>query len=316
MCVLGVSSVALVGAEKPLSHYPPFEVSFQKEGGVTTNYYVFRTQTNSSASQKRLLIFLEGRGRQSVLGKKTSKGWETVALTYLLVRQLRPTADVLVPERIGLEPGEAYLSTENVALDHFKNKVSAYTRIIDAYLSEHPDYAQVVLMGFSEGGILVPRIYHNLHHKNRISALILCASGGLSYFEDLKIQQHSDDPFSAGYRKRLEALDDTAKDIRRNPFRSDKTYFGWPYFKWAYFLSYQPLSDLVKVSIPILILHGDADLNIPVQSSRAIVQAFHEHEKTNYWYKEYQHADHYFNQHYEIIIRDINQWLVEKGLFF
>ncbi len=283
-----------------------FQMDFH---GKPTFYYFFPRPVSQNEESRQLVIFLDGRGKQSVLGLQKKSNWETISVSHFLNMYLPKGCDLLVPERIYLEMGQTYLTNDAVSEDHFKNKLAAYSTLIDNFLNDHPNYEKVSVIGYSEGGILLPKLYHQLTTRSRIHALVLWASGGFSLYEDLKLQQQDNAPFPEKYREALDELETISMDIRKTPFRSDKTYFGWPYMKWAYFLSYKPLEDLVNITIPILILHGEKDLNIPVESSRAITDMFQEKEKSNYLYREYKNANHVFNGQYEQVIKDINLWL-------
>lgn len=275
----------------------------------TANYYLFNRHTPSGNISKKLLIFFEGRGKHSVLGKKGNREWENVSLGYMLNLHLLQGVDILIPEHIHLGAGEEYKTTANLCEDNFSNRVTTYTGILDEFLAFHPQYQEVYMMGFSEGGIILPKIYTQLETKGRITALILCASGGESFQKSLEIQRDSAITFQDKYRDSLNSLDKYVIEIKKDPFNKEKVYFGWPYIRWAYFLSYRPIDDLVSIPIPTLILHGEKDLNIPVESARAIVDAFQKQGKTNYLYREYLDSNHFFNGQFSRVIEDINVWL-------
>ncbi len=292
-----------------ISVYPGLHVFYFNVGRVSANYYVLSRCEEVSSNHKNLLIIFEGSGKHSVLGKKNSHGWDSVSLAHLFNKELLKGMDILVPERISLELGAEYRDNQSGCEDNFRNKVTLYPDMIDQFLCLHPEYCRVIMMGYSEGGSLLPRLYQKLNHKNRISGLILCSSGGLSFYESLQVQKKSNLLFPDKYRQSLDILEPSVLAIRQHPFSKDMFYFGRPYIKWAYFLSYRPMDDLLTVSIPILVLHGDKDLNIPVESSRGIGKAFQKAGKHNYRYIEYKNTNHFFNGDYSKMIQDINAWI-------
>lgn len=304
--ILGFFYASWLSAETP---YQAMQTFCYATDTTSANYYVFNRKEKSGGPSRQLFIFLDGGSKLSVLGKKTKEGWERVSFGYLLDQYLLPDTDLLLLEHIHLGAGEDYRSLTALSEDNFQNKLEIYTGIIDEFLTFHPKYRNVIFMGYSEGGLLVPKIYTQLETKFRISALILCASGGESLYKSLTIQKESTLPFNTTYRTALNTLEEAVTHIRKDPYNTEKFYFGWPYLRWAYFLSYRPIDDLLNISVPILILHGEKDLNIPVESARNIVEAFYKQGKTNYLYREYRHVNHFFDGQFHSLIKDINTWI-------
>lgn len=285
--------------------YDGMKTENMHEGGLTTNYYFF--SRNKKNNSKTLFVFLEGSGKSSVLGKKHNDQWQFASLTYLLNQYLDTTIDILVPERINLDSGHEYKNIQNYSVDNAENKIALYSKLIDQFINQNPNYKSVFIMGYSEGGIILPKIVLNLQNKHKVSGIILVASGGLSFYENLKIQQQSTLLFTKPYRESLNNMDQSVKSILKNPLSRELTYFGWPYLKWSQILMYKPVTDIKKLKMPILILHGDADKNIPIESSRALVDAIYTQKK--YTYIEYRNADHYFNGDFQKVIQDISAWI-------
>lgn len=113
----------------------------------------------------------------------------------------------------------------------------------------------------------------------------------------------------AVYRSELKRIDAVMADIKAAPDSMDKTYLGWPYRRWSGFMSYRPIDELVKIDIPVLVVHGGKDINTPVESSKMIAEEFSKHGKTNLTYIEYKNWDHYLNKEFDTILKDMANWL-------
>ena len=53
----------------------------------------------------------------------------------------------------------------------------------------------------------------------------------------------------------------------KNPNSLSKFYMGHPYKQWTDFMKYEPSVEYKNIDIPILILQGSIDENLPVASS-------------------------------------------------
>ncbi len=294
-----------IGAEEV--RYENLRVFRVSRGSDFANYYFLP----GNPANRNLVICLDGRGKHSVLGIEENGVWKSMSFPYLLRKNLSPKFDVLALDRINTEIGREP-DPKLVGLDTFQNKLAFYGQIIDEFLETKPEYKTVVLVGYSEGGFILPRLFLGLKSQKKISGLVLCASGGFSFYDNLKFQQISTANFSLKYRKSLDRLDQTIAEIRASYNATDKFYFGWPYSKWAYFMSYRPAEDLKKIDLPLLILHGDKDLNIPVESSRHIVDELYKAGKPNYSYREYRGADHHFNGRFDWVVADIEAWITKS----
>ena len=305
--LLIITLITLSGCQTKDAHYPNITFNQFEKNDMLVNFYLLPGQNS-----KTLYIFLDGTSKQSVLGIQKNGSWTTLGIPYFLRKLLPLDADLLVPEKINLEPGEE-VSTNRLAIkeDTLKNKLLLYTPILDRYITRNSNYAHIYLLGYSEGGFLIPKLYTQLKNKQHISGIILCGSGGLSDYETLKIQQASTQNFTPEYKANLKELDRAVRKIKLRPTLTDHYYFGWTYAKWADYLSYRPIQDLVKISIPILVIHGDQDLNIPVESSRYIQRAFQKNKKTNLTYIELPNSNHIFNAQFDTIIDEIQHWTDE-----
>ncbi len=297
-------AVSLQAAPQP---YVNFQTLQLRAKGLFENFYYF---DRGSEGGNTLLVLVDGRGNHSALGRRVNGKWLSLGLSSVFNRELDSGVDLLIVERVGLDVGETYGSASQLSSDSFRNKTKLSALGLDYFLSLYPDYRYVVLVGYSEGGVLIPRIYETMEVKSKVTGMVLMASGGLSYYENLHIQKAAKGMhFSTIYQRNLDNLDQEVATLRENPFSEEDYFFGWPYARWAYFLSYRPVDDLVTFPGRVLILHGGQDRNIPIESAQAIVAAFEAVGKSNFTFREYRNSDHTFGGAFSTVVHGINAWM-------
>jgi esterase/lipase len=216
-----------------------------------------------------LAIIIEGSGFMSVLGWEENNQFQKGGLWFYLLELFKSDCSVLVLEKMNFEFGKYYRYNINTRRTYtLENLVMGYSEIVNKYLSEN-SYSKVVLIGSSEGACVLPRVYMNISNNN-ISGMVSVAYGGLSRYEHLKIIANS----------QLEGINDTTKEAFSNIdlYKEDvKLYpnsigelFDYPYAWLNSVLDYRPFDDYKKINIPVLFIHGELDISVPVESTRYI----------------------------------------------
>lgn len=290
------------------SAYKNMKTHTIKQGADFIKYYTFK---DGAEKKENLLIYIDGSGYSSVLGIKEKGSWQMVTFAYEL--QSRPLSefDLLVPEKKNMKPGKSYENDLKIIKDYsLEQRVQTAKTAIADYLGGNT-YQRVFLVGFSEGGYLLPRLYLSLKEDFAISGLAILAVGGLSQYEMFKILKDKDLPFPAGYKTGLDRIEEAAKDIKENPDSISRSYLGHVYKMWSSFMFYRPLDDLVQIDIPILMIHGSTDIMAPVESSRLVADEFASLGKSNLCYIEYEGKGHDLGEDFERVVRDLENWFNE-----
>ncbi len=228
-------------------------------------YPIYRKTNNES-----IIIVVGGSGYSSVLGSKAgifSTGYSTAGILNL---KLSDEYDLLVLEKPNLEPFENGEGNESLLQVYTVEDLSViYAYAIDHYLSLN-DYNNVVLLGHSEGGRLVPEIYNKLLFQEKVDKLVISGAGGISQEEQLKIliERRVIEDIT------LDEFSEKCREIYNKPDSIDLSWWGHPYKRWASFLKYQYIDEIRNIRIPILLFHGSDDRSTPVESARIV---FNEH---------------------------------------
>lgn len=279
-----------------------------KQGKDFIKYYTFK---NEAENKENLLIYIDGSGYSSVLGRKEKGRWQTVTIAYELQNRLLSKFDLLVPEKRNMKPGKNYEHDIDIIKDYtLDQRVQTAKTAIADYLADNP-YQRVLLVGHSEGGCLLPRLYLSLKENFTISGLALLSAGGLSQYEMFRILKDKDLPMPAEYKVRVSRIEEAAKDIKENPDSITKGYLGHPYKRWSSFMFYRPIDDLAQINIPILMIHGSEDIMAPVESSRLVKEEFESLGKSNLCYIEYAGKGHDLGGDFDRVVNDIENWFEE-----
>lgn len=196
---------------------------------------------------------------------------------------------VVIAERRGVNEEEQV--DEEVCLEASakERRVSDHLAVISAYLDGLPRDLPVLVVGASEGGDVASAV---AAREPRITHLVLLATGGgWTQEEEIRFLLSRE----KGYLglESPEELDEVLGKIRQDP-EALTMWAGNPYRRWSSYLWDPPAKALLGLGIPIFLAHGRLDTSVPVESARALRDAFAQAGKDNLTYQEYPEADHGF----------------------
>lgn len=217
-------------------------------------------------------------------------------------------SDRFIPHNIGLISLEKRGITQKkvtkkefIVHDCFEERFQDYTLLL-----KHLEQKKItgyngscILLGGSEGGKIAPKL--TLGFSSSVKGIVLVGSGGgLSFAEEMKYQ--SQELIKKGHSlKELGFKGKKAKDpmmyekwyneMLQSP-DSLKMYLQKTWKWWASYLRYDLLSDLLKLELPVYMVHGKEDVIIPVKSADLVKEAFDKAEKTNLHYARYENLGH------------------------
>jgi pimeloyl-ACP methyl ester carboxylesterase len=269
--------------------------------------YVFMNELSD-----RLIINIDGSGWDSTLGTKNKRRWTTTKNGAQLLQVLGDKYTFFIPEKFRREPGLTYYEDMGDRADYTAdNLLNCYIESINGYLSEH-SFSSIILIGTSEGAMLLPLIYDRMNNKDMVKALVSISFGGLSLYESYSIlyiypDLHSD--YKAMYQYFLLAFEPGKTDYP-DSFKED--VFGITYRWFNSFKDIKPFDYYKNINIPVLFVHGDYDYNIPVESTTFIQENLSEKPFT---YKYFQWA-HQPEKYSDIITfrNEVAEWVIQNDL--
>lgn len=250
----------------------PQPLTFQYKDGGSSIYYAFTV--GNSSSLDTVVFFYGGTGCPS---------WKSVMPGY--VDGLSVSARVFVLNK-------RFVADRSTGLFgcghefHMANNpaqwVADYSEFITAQVTSLTSKPRnVVLVGVSEGAIPAAKV---ASLSSVITHLAIIGSGGYSMRRSLAaLKQKGAIVFdvNAGWEK-----------IAADPRSIDKDWYGNPYRWWSDIIDIEPLPDLLKLNIPVLVGIGERDESVPVESVRFLESKFNEQGKRNLIVKVYPAADH------------------------
>lgn len=221
---------------------------------------------------------------------------------------------VILVEKRGCGPEKIDTATF-YRYDDKQTRVQDHLAVLDAYLKDVPPDVPVVVVGGSEGGDIAAMLAEK---RPRITHLILIGSGGgISQKEEFELLVRQQPGYLGA--DNVQALDSVLNAIRTST-DSLAMWAGHPYKRWNSYLYDATVDHLKMVAAPILLLHGDADMNVPVTSARSLAEAFKKTGKNNLTYIEYPDVDHTLTNvrdgksRYPLMEVDIVNWMTAQGL--
>jgi esterase/lipase len=271
-------------------------------------------------SSDKLIIDIEGSGWRSVLGKKGLLGWNYIHMGGLILKNLKRDHVVVIPEKwkrdpnakAGINSGIYYEDLEERLLYTVDNITDLYVSSINNYLSEH-NYSSIVLIGSSEGALLLPRIYQGIIAKDKIIGLVSYAGGGLTYYESIKISSTAKFTPRAVRKEYEYIIENYDKDIHEWSYSIGVDKYGTVLLWLTNLLKYDPFEYWKEVNIPVLFIHGEKDYNVAVESTKYVQENLPGRPFEYIYYKNIGHSpnpwalDYYFQ--WERIKNDIENWI-------
>lgn len=293
------------------SYYKDWKFQKLEINNTDEVHYGFLNRIVDDEPAKTLLIIIGGSGHRSVFGLKKDDKWIKPGNPLGFAKYIFSDYDILVSDKINMTPGHDHQNNIDVIRKYtVEGRIEGAALVIDNYL-EHRQYENVYLFGISEGGFIIPKLYNSLKVKDSISKVIIWGAGGLSQYEEFVILSKSNLQMDPRKKADYASVTNAISDINANPTAIDKKFLGYSYVHWASFFNHSPINDLVKMDIPILIMHGAKDVSSPVETARYVQERFNELKKTNLTYYEYKDMGHgpQTEEEDKLFFGDLMSWL-------
>jgi pimeloyl-ACP methyl ester carboxylesterase len=258
-------------------------------------------------ASKKLLIVLEGSGWTSVLGEKRKQTWREVGIASQMLQVLQDRYTIFIPEKFNREPGVNYFEDRNERAEYtFDNLLACYREIINEYLSKN-EYESIVIMGGSEGAIVLPVLYYQLDNIN-VSLLVSISGGGLSPHEAYPILAASE-ATPKSWKKLYNQVIEKYKS-KPYPDSLEIGFLGMPFRFWSSIVDIRPIDYYQNIDIPILFIQGEKDYRIPKESTQFIGENLPEKPFDYIYYPEMEHGPSGYKDAVKFR-EDIAKWIIE-----
>lgn len=161
------------------------------------------------------------------------------------------------------------------------------------YQREEIDKNRIYLLGHSLGGMLAPRIALK---TDKLNGIIMLAGTIKDLLETIirqtKYLASLDGNIDNNEAKEIEDIEKNVERIKSLNIDKDENILGAPGSYWLDLLNYNPLEEIKKVNIPILILQGDRDYQVTVEDFELWQKELK--DKPNITFKIYKGLNHLF----------------------
>lgn len=179
---------------------------------------------------------------------------------------------VLVPWKRGASRGDPEDCTSEYRRFSTKQiRVRDSIQVLTSSLAQSP----VLLIGESEGVDVGARVA--ALEPDLVTGVVLIGGGGWPQAMELLHLERSKLRLSGQSEHEVEIqlmeMKNLFRSIRTAP-DSGKRWSGHTYRRWASYLFSPPSADLLMVDAPILMVNGDRDKSVPIQSARSVQAEF------------------------------------------
>jgi pimeloyl-ACP methyl ester carboxylesterase len=156
------------------------------------------------------------------------------------------------------------------------------------------DGKKIIAWGFSEGGQVVPKLAAD---DKRVTHVVSVVGAGLNQFYDfitsVRVRVAKGELTHQQGQAEIDESLNTIKAIYADPTSTTKFFAGHTYKRWASFCSDVPLEHLSKLTIPIYMVVGSADVNSPIYGLDYVPLEFSRLGKKNLTYEVCVGCDHF-----------------------
>jgi len=287
-------------ATNPRTTYPDPEILRSSN----TLAYLFPNENSH-----KLIIFLGETGWEPMLRAGEDNSLSITGMAAHILASLQNTHTILMPEKLKRQPGPDYSKDmADRARYTAENLLACYTESINEYLKKN-ETVSIVLIGASEGAMLLPLVYEKMNNKEKVDAMVSINYGGLSLYESYKILSTT----RSGYPPEWVAFFTDILTVF-NPENSEfpdsfeEDYYGMTYRYYNSITHIRPFDFYKKINIPILFIHGGNNYRIPAESTVYIQENLPEKP---FYYKYFPWADTpETDRASTAFIKEIAEWII------
>lgn len=265
--ILFLFSLLLAGCTRSFDVGFKTYVIVNSQGDSLTYYIGHKADTKESDN---LLVMIQGSGNESIT-RRFGWGIEAAGLGY----------DILYMEKFAFNDSVKFYLT-----DCRERRVSdincVLTQVVDSIYKG--SLKEVLLFADSEGGVIAPEI---AAENKFVKRMIVMGNGGLSGVEKAHLILEKEKRTNIkGYLTNSgintkEQLDSVLTDIKNNPV-TGKSFLGHTYKYWNSYFFYDVDKCYDKLTIPIIVIAGENDMSIPIESITSLQQKFKDNKNAEF----------------------------------
>jgi predicted esterase len=263
------------------------------------HFYIYNPK---KIQKQKIFLYLQGTGAYPMVNADSNGECCNNNFPKKLMMQFPAQYAFVYIRKIGLP---YYVNNPNFKIDQNftdNNYVSDRAIIADKVINHllkkiYPKAKIVAVLGHSEGTHVLSKL---VAINKKITHICYAAGSGYSFLNDQillvrnKMINQEINPSQADTL--IQNLYNGVDSILNAPFSTNKYFMDETHRWWYDEIIQPPIENLVKLKIPIYLVAGSNDKNVPIQGSDYIKSEFIRLKKTNLTYKVYQNSDHSFKE--------------------
>ena len=274
----------------------------------TINFHFF----SKNKENKKILLFIQGSGPQSIyhiverndtIRKENSDAFEIIKNKYAYssnpfsLKNFPNDYNLIIISKKGFKfetkdndtvATKSYYENEN--LNYRAWQADEVLKYVTKKNIKNP--TKVIVLGHSEGTDVVAKL-GTINKK--ITHIGYWSGGANTQFYDFALldrrRVYEGKMSDTEYKEKYDSLTNQMNAIFHDPNNINKEWFGCTYERWTGF-SEPSIESLLKIKVPIFVVHGAKDESVPIESSLLIPLEFIRNKKSNLTYKLYPDLDH------------------------
>lgn len=261
--------------------------------------------SSDSTAKKPLLVYLDGSGNFPLYYKKKSGNYSTSI--PLDIRKYEKDFHILLISKPGIpfrdslqtSPSGRRFYPENETYTNLYSlnwRAGAAAKAINFISRKIPvDKSKIVVMGYSEGSQVAPRVAVLNKKVTHVVSIVGNAMPQLyDFITNVRLDIERKKLSAAEGQKVIDSLYSEFDKIFADPMSVKKKWYGETYLKWSSFNKKSPLENMLELNIPILYIAAGKDHNQPIVGMDYAKLEFIRRRKNNLTYKVYPDSNHYF----------------------
>jgi predicted esterase len=212
-----------------------------------------------------LVLFINGSGGQSAF-QKTQNGIIGTYSYDSILKAANGRARLVVVEK----PGAQLFSQNGRGTEEFLKEytLDRWTEANNAAVSalrSSPEFdkSRLLVIGHSDGGQVATHLARSNSAVTHVASL---AGGGPTQLFDMAYNASGGEQQKQDTSQQVEKVYQTWEKIKADPHSITKTAWGHPFNRWSSFLASSSMDDLMHCKTKAYLVHGTADLSVPVSS--------------------------------------------------
>lgn len=262
---------------------------------------------NPKNINKPVLIYLDGSGNYPLF-YRTKKGSYNTSVSIDIGKYMKDYTIVLISkpgipfsDSLKYDQSGKGFYPENLEYDKYYSlewRAQTASKALDYVVNKFSvDKKHVVVMGYSEGSQVAPRVA--VLNRN-VTHTICIVGNALNQLYDFVIEARmsaaKNEQSSVEAQKTVDSLFTAYSKIYSDPTSTSKKWYGATYLKWSSFSNNTPLENMLMLNIPILYIAAGKDNNQTIIDMDYAKLEFLRKRKSNLTYKVYPDCNHYFQQ--------------------